>query len=406
MIATDDAHAPRCRWAAVACAAALGAYALAALGAHRARVAPERSSLTGALGPAGHVLEAAADRRIEYGLAQLDDSLWPPAERFEVFLGEMRAAEALLARSLAAQPASATALAKLAAVRFELSPPLSAQAAREQLDLVRLAGEMAPDSPLVHLRLAELLLKMGRDGDAGPYLRRAVDLDPAQAGAAVRLLAERGVEAAAIAGVLPPHARVLAALERPFAAQGRLADYVELVERSAGPREWSAPGVLAAYAGACLASGQAERLRLRLDAAGPLDSAPAEAERLRQRSRSRVALGQLPAALEDARAACRLAPESPQHARHRGDVALAAGETDEALAAYRLALDQVARGSGDPGQRALLYARIGQVEERRGSGDRAYDAYRMALRLDPNQAQARRRVDELQRVAGTGPGSP
>jgi tetratricopeptide (TPR) repeat protein len=316
----------------------------------------------------------------------------------------MRAAEALLVRSLDAQPASATALAKLAAVRFELSPPLSDPAAREQLRLVRLAGELAPASPLVQLRLADLLLKMGRSDEAGPYLRRTVELDPAQSAAAVRLLAERGTEAGQIARALPPHPRVLAALARSYSVQRRQGDYVALIEQAAGDAGWSTPAVLAAYAGACLATGQAERLRQRLDSVGPRDEAPAEAERLLQRSRAWIALGQAPRALEDARAACTLASRSPQQARHLGDVALAAGDAAQALAAYRLALERLARGSGDARQRAELHARIGAAEERRGRGDRAHDAYRTALRLDPLQPQARRRIEDLERLAGVGSG--
>jgi hypothetical protein len=43
---------------------------------------------------------------------------------------------------------------------------------------------------------------------------------------------------------------------------------------------------------------------------------------------------------------------------------------------------------------------IGEAEELRGEPARAYDAYRMALKLHPEESHARKRVAEMERAAG------
>ena len=71
----------------------------------------------------------------------------------------------------------------------------------------------------------------------------------------------------------------------------------------------------------------------------------------------------------------------------------------------RGALALHARGSADPGTRARLYGRIGEAEERRGNAGRAYDAYKIALGLNPEEPRARKRVREMERAAGLGDGA-
>ena len=50
----------------------------------------------------------------------------------------------------------------------------------------------------------------------------------------------------------------------------------------------------------------------------------------------------------------------------------------------------------------LLWAVIGQALEAQGSSDRAYDAYKRAVALDPEEAWAVRRVREMEEAAGVG----
>ena len=99
-------------------------------------------------------------------LATLNDTSLSPKQRMESYRKHLREAEGLLLRSLRAQPAQAGVLAQLAAVRWELHPPLSEAASRRHLEMINLASQMAPRVPRVQLQLGELLLKMGRRDDA------------------------------------------------------------------------------------------------------------------------------------------------------------------------------------------------------------------------------------------------
>jgi tetratricopeptide (TPR) repeat protein len=132
----------------------------------------------------------------------------------------------------------------------------------------------------------------------------------------------------------------------------------------------------------------------------PFDTVEVEAERLRQRSRAAVADGSLEEALADAASAAELLPSSPPHLEHLGDVSLAAARAREAVRAYRRALGLAAKGGAAPRLRARLYRKIGQAEERRGDVDAAYDAYRMALQVDPQEPHAARRMAAMEEAAG------
>jgi tetratricopeptide (TPR) repeat protein len=121
---------------------------------------------------------------------------------------------------------------------------------------------------------------------------------------------------------------------------------------------------------------------------------------LQQRSRAYLFRGDTRRAFETAREAVEKDPGALYLAQHLGDAALAAGEFDAAIVAYRNGLGILARGSGDPAARAKLYGRIGRVEERRGNPDRAYDAYRIALELDPAERRAVERIGAIEQPAG------
>ena len=87
-------------------------------------------------------------------------------------------------------------------------------------------------------------------------------------------------------------------------------------------------------------------------------------------------------------------------AEYVGDVALAAGDYDQALEAFRSALRSFARSQAGVETRARVYRKVGQTEERRGHPDRAYDAYLKAIELNPEEAHARERVAAMERAAG------
>ncbi len=385
--------------------AALVIYGWLAVRVYRGQVDPE-ASLSGEgafswiVGPQAKALVKAADLHIDRGLAALNDTAKAPALRLAGYRDELRAAERLLLRSLKAQPAQPGALARLAAVRWDLDPPVEEEKVRKHLELIDAAGRLAPQVPDVQLQLGELLLRMGRRSEAAAYLGRAVRLDPSTSAKAVRVLRESAMSAEEIGALLPRSPAVLIAVQNAYFEDDKGEAYIALVEAAlpAAPAD-----LIAHYGRACLRSGQSRRLREGLDRMGVRADPRTEAERLRQRSAALTAMGEAEPAVADARRARDLAPEDPSFADHLGRTLSAAGKTDEAVAAFREALALLARGSGDRGYRARIYAEIGQVEEKRGQPARAYDAYARAVELDPEQPLAARRLRDMKKAAGTDP---
>ena len=386
---------------ASAALAAIALFAWASVQVHRARVAPEEIAHPGPLGrilgPAARPLDQAAEGRIESALLALEDDSRPPAERFAAYRRDLAAAERLLLRSLAANPAQARALARLAAIRFELRPPADEEGVARLLDTIAAASRMAPRVPDVQLRLGELLLRMGRDDDAVPYLARAIELDPSSARRAVGFLRERLWRAAAITEALPRAPAVVAALGEAYVQEGTGREWLALAEPAipAGGRE-----LLSAYGSVAIRSGEAARLEARLSGIGKLPDPSLEAERLRQISAARLETGNAAGALAAASEAAAILPDDAGLAEHAGRVALRAGRAPEAARAFRDALAVLSRTSGSPRSRARLYAAIGSAEEARGRPDLAFDAYRMAVGLDPAAEPAARRLREMGRAAG------
>jgi tetratricopeptide (TPR) repeat protein len=350
------------------------------------------------VGPPAKSLEAAARERMEAGLASLEDKSLPAPERIRLYRDELKRAEALLVRSLRAQPAQAHALAALAAVRWELDPPLTPEAVQKHLDMIALASSMAPTYPEVQRQLGELLLKMGRRDEALDYLARTVALDPRLGREVVRLMQDYLFTADQMLEALPRDPQVLAYLDGPFRDESREADYLRLLDEAF--ESGIDPLLLVRYGNTCLGLGRAEGLLERMTALGEQADEAAEAERLKQRSRAYVALGRLTEAIDDARRALELQPEVPHRAEYLGDVALRAGEHALAEDAFRDSLRLLARAKAGAEVRARLYRKIGQVDEDRGSPDRAYDDYRKALELNPEEPYARRRVRAMERAAG------
>ncbi len=382
--------------------AGLALFAWLSVQVYRAQADPERFEAwhgrwAWIVGPASKSLNRAADRHLASGLEELNNTANPPELRLSRYRAHLAAADRLFVRSLRANPAQARVLAQLAAIRWETEVPTTDAARAKYLEMIETASRMAPRVPDVQARLGELLLKMGRQDEAIRYLRRAIELDPQSAGRVVALLHEQLLPAAEIAAALPRVPTVLAALAGPYFDDGQGAAYLDLAAEALSSGD---PGLLEAWAGACLRAGEPARLRDRLDRLGKLQGAALESRRLRLRSTARAALGDREGACEDARAARALAPGDPGVATHLGQTALQAGHPDEAVRAFRDALSLVSRGSGDRGWRASLYAQVGAAEEALGKPDLAYDAYRQAVALDPAQETARRRLSEMKKAAG------
>lgn len=376
---------------------ALTILAWVALRAYDARRAPDvlaDSYLARITGSPGSVLSKAALRQLELGLEALNDKAAPSRERIEGYRDRLRAAEALLVRSLAVEPIQPRAIAQLAAIQWELGPQADGAG---QLLLVETAARLAPGNPLVQKDLGQLLLKMSRVPEALSYFHRAISLQPGLSDEVVHYLQQQLFSPEELLQALPQHAEALVALQHVFFAEGKERPYIEVV---APHLSRPTAALIGAYANAHHRLREWQRLSEALDHLGPYADPRLEAERLLQQSKATLQLGQTPTALLHAARARELVPDSPTHVEHWAQVALRAGRMEDAIEGFNAALAILARTSAQPAWRARLYRQIGQAEEARQRADRAYDAYRRALALDPQEAHALRRLSEMERAAG------
>lgn len=379
--------------------AAPAAVAAVAVTVHAARAQPEAwASITAWAATPPSALQDAADRRLEEALALLNDTAQPPAERLAGYRERLRTAERLLLCGLAVNPARARELARLAAVRSELEPPLTPKALRAQDAMLDLASRMACEDPQVQTVLGELLLRTGHREDALPYLRRAVDLDPGFARRLVGTLRENLFRAEEILAALGPSPAVLVALRQPFEEDGKSAEYVALLEQ-----RLTAPTALlvAAYGESCRRLGDPDRALENLGRLPHLGDPTLEAERRRQRALAFLDLGKSTEAIREARDAAAIQPNAIWLQELVGQVALWVGDGEEAARSYRRALSLAARARAANPQIARLYTQVGLSEERAGRPDRAFDAYLKALALNPGEPQARERVHKMREAAGS-----
>ncbi len=332
------------------------------------------------------------------GLGRLNRRDLPAAERLAGYRQELESSHELLEASLRANPAQADALARLAAVRWELAPG-DPDAVPDEL--IALASTLSPRNPRVQLRLAQLMVSMGRHDQARRYLARVLELEPSSGKEVVAMLRGQRFAADEILEAVGDSPSVLASLETAVIQDGQEERYRDALWTALA--RWPEDAeLIARFGNVGMRLGRADSLRQELDRLGVREQPRAEAERLRHRSRALLAQGHGEEAAMDAARAFQLMADSPTLAEHLGDVELALGRSVEAIEAFRSALTRVAAGQGPPARRARLYRKIGQAEEARHTSDRAYDAYRMALALDPDEVVASRRVAEMERAAGLG----
>ena len=385
---------------AIAAMALIG-YGWFAVQVYRAHESPDsfeawNGTYSWIVGPKAEDLTRTAETRMRAGLEALNDTKLPGPERLAKYSSSLEAAEQLLIRSLRANPAQAQALTELAATRFELDPPLTPEDSERMLQTIDLASTMAPRVPRVQQRLGELLLGMGLRGEALPYFRRTIELDPAYSGAVIRALGRYLVPLEEMLEALPRTSQTLAALSPEFAANDRQSDYLDLVETE---NKFDQASIFYVYADACLAAGEPERLLRTMTALEELDDLALEAMRLAQLSRGHQRLGDHASAISAAERAVVAQPDKSWLSERLGDAAAAGEHYDQALSALNDALRKIAIQAANPLPRARLYRKIAEVEQSRGRPDRAYDAYQRALAADPDDALAKQRIAEMERAA-------
>ncbi|HEX5045293.1 MAG TPA: tetratricopeptide repeat protein [Candidatus Polarisedimenticolaceae bacterium] len=394
-------------WAALhACAvtaacAGWGALCFSAYRAHRAPVPADtdRSVLTR---PFPEDFREAADRHVLAAVRILQDASLPATERIDRYSREAAGARDLYTASLQGRAYQPLTVARLAALRFEEYPPLTDDAWQDWALTLDLAGGMAPRNASVQAALGELLVRMGRPQEGLAAYARALSLDPSLARRVVPVLGTFGIAPERAMAALPRTAPLLLAMRQLYGAE-RQSDYADLLEPDLAT---ASPELLVAWADARLASKQADRVCLRLEALPPFTPPDREAARCVQISRAQMALGNAPSAVSWAARARTASPRDPRALEQSAHAALAGGDPDAALRFCREALTLFARSGGSSTSRARIYELSARAEERRGHLDAAHDAYTRALALDPNRRTSRQRLEAMRAAAGLTVPSP
>ncbi len=378
----------------------LSAYAWLSISVYRAGADPENfqtssGSSAWRIGPSGKELKKAADARMKLALEAVQN------QEYDAYREHLLVAEDLLTRSLRAQPRQPYVLASLAAVQWELDPTFTNEGVAKYLAMVEEASIQASNAPVVQLRLGKLLLAMGRRGEAIPYLGRAAELKPTQTKDVADALLAQGYRTVELLDLLPATAGVLAGLGRYFrTAQDGTDSYLQACEALLeGPEEVTAQ-FLNWYSIVSRRVREHQRSYDVLTARLFAEDSELEAERLIGVARALSGLDRDEEAIIQARAAIILEPDKAQCRDGLGDVALAAEDFVLARNSYREGIGILARSGYGVHYRSVLYRKIGQVEEKRGYPDRAYDAYQFALELNPNEWFAKRRMKQMREAAG------
>jgi tetratricopeptide (TPR) repeat protein len=388
----------------VACLIALGSFAWLSIQVYLSKAEPEtfeawRGSHAWVVGPPPEELNKAARLHLEEGLRDLSDRSAEAANRIEAYRESLQAADRLLVRSLRANPAQAWALAEIAAIRWELDPPVTAEGFERHLGIIQLASEMAPTDPDVQMDLGKLLLLTGRREEGTAYLGKTVELSPAMSDRVVALMSRFFFSPDEMLAALPRSSETMASLREPFAKAGRGREYALLLDQELRGGNVDVT-LVRTFGETCTRAGEPRMLLDRLESIGASSEPSTEAERLLQVAWARLELGDVASALEDAGRAREQQPGVERYHDQFGRIAMRAGRAEIAERAFRRALSIAVRGSARAERRGTLYRRIGEALDAQGRSDQAYDAYKQALALNPEEPHALRRVREMEEAAG------
>jgi len=338
--------------------------------------------------PSGLTVRSLARETLKKALAALDDDARDSTGRMAAYREGLNATEALLRDALRLDPTDTASIQRLAMVRWELGALEGVPSTEPILSLIEIAAERAPRIPEIQADLGSLFYRMGNPNAAAPFMRRALELSPSMTNRVVALMKEGGVEAEEIATTLPQTAVLLVLLRADLARAGHTSDWIRSAERLL-PQY---PGeLLAPYTDACLASSAETRLLEHIEQLGELSEHTAEAKRQIAIGRANLALKAWSLAATAAARARVLSPSDWGVLEFAGQMAFAAGEPAEAEIAFRQALSALATAGGRGTDRARLYRQRGEALERLGRVDDAFDEYRRAAELLPDDPWLRQR---------------
>jgi tetratricopeptide (TPR) repeat protein len=331
--------------------------------------------------PGGVTDRARAVESLKRALAALDDEMLDSSARLSSYRDRLRGTDVFLRRTLRSNPLDTSSIERLATVRWELGLFAEGPNADSILTLIRVAAARAPRVPEIHADIGSLLYKMGRPVEAAPFMRRAVELSPGITSRVVASMKDAGVEPEAIASTFPQTAGVLALLREGFSRTNHLGEWLQLAEEllPKNPSE-----LLASYSDACLEGNLADRLLEHVERLGVLVEKRAEAERQIAIGRAHLARKDWGSAASAAARARHLSPTDVSVLNFSGQLALAAGNPAEAELSFREALRALATAGGRAIDRARLYRQHGQALERLNRVEEAFDQYRRALEITPN----------------------
>lgn len=330
-------------------------------------------------------------------LSDLDDTRVDASHALERYRAALAVASSRLRRAVSHYPLDSAALARLAAVQWETDRVWRDGTDATSLGLVELAAARGPRDPGLHAELGSLLYKMGAREDAAALLKEAVTLSPQYAERVIKVMLTAGESPIGVSTLLPPTPEVLTSLEYPFVDAGLATEYCKLVEPflpSAG-RE-----LIRAYSDTSMLARREDELLKYLSSEPGAAHRETRALRLAERGRAMASLGNRPSAaatLEELRSL-----QSPDWVVREllGEDFILLGDGPNALLTLHSALEFAAATQVDGATMARLYRRLGQAEEIAGQPERAFDAYRQALRLDPGETFARVRLGSMASAAG------
>jgi tetratricopeptide (TPR) repeat protein len=347
------------------------------------------------LGPKSEALRGNAVAETRLALQQLDHPVSAVARAdIQAYTRGLLQAESTLKRAVQASATDSRSLQAIALIQYETQLLGVATESNDVRRLLEIARARRPRDVLFQLDIAATYLRIGDPDAALAIAGKAVGTNTKVGPQAVAIFEDYEIAPARVADSLGESSGVLLALKTVFVAHGLLADYMSLLERSLPE---ASSDVINEYGDLGEQLHELRRVRETLLRIGPLGRTDAEAIRLAVLARASLADLEFVEAETYARRAVSKEPTRSQLHELLSDCLGRLGRNDEALGSLELALVAAVKGGTSNGQRGRLYRKMGEAYERQGRGDRAYEAYRRAIELVPDDTTTSERLQSITR---------